>query len=474
MILSIARKEFRDAWRDGRFRWAAGIILVLLGVAILMARQQVELSRVERAAATGMERDNWLNQGQKNSHSAGHYGIYVFKPVAPLAVFDRGLQPFVGNTVFLEAHRQNQAAFLPAQDATAMRRFGDLTAAACLQLLAPLLIILLTFGTLAGERERGTLRQVLSLGVHPRSLVIGKALGLGGALGTLLLPIAGVGIYALSRIPGVDAGGDDSWLRLSLMACAYLLYLGAILSICLAVSALAPTSRSSLAILLIFWAGNTILAPRLASDLSQWMLPTPKLADFDAKVQKAIQQGLDGHNPCNERLQEFRRKTLEKYGKKNVNELPFNFQGLVMLEAERMANEVYDHHFGELWGRLEAQDRVVTWTGLAAPLLSLRSASTALAGTDFTHHRHFSVAAERHRREFVKVLNEDMMNNTKPGAHGGVAGRELWEKLKPFRYRPPAFAHAVSVATPGLAVLCLWAVAGWVALFFAAGRLKPN
>ena len=66
------------------------------------------------------------------------------------------------------------------------------------------------------------------------------------------------------------------------------------------------------------------------------------------------------------------------------------------------------------------------------------------------------------------------MNNTKPGAHGGVAGRELWEKLKPFRYRPPAFAHAVSVATPGLAVLCLWAVAGWVALFFAAGRLKPN
>ena len=173
MILSIARKEFRDAWRDGRFRWAAGIILVLLGVAILMARQQVELSRVERAAATGMERDNWLNQGQKNSHSAGHYGIYVFKPVAPLAVFDRGLQPFVGNTVFLEAHRQNQAAFLPAQDATAMRRFGDLTAAACLQLLAPLLIILLTFGTLAGERERGTLRQVLSLGVQPRSLGIG-------------------------------------------------------------------------------------------------------------------------------------------------------------------------------------------------------------------------------------------------------------------------------------------------------------
>ena len=41
-----------------------------------------------------------------------------------------------------------------------------------------LLIVLLTFGALAGERERGTLRQVLSLGVRPRDLVLGKALGL--------------------------------------------------------------------------------------------------------------------------------------------------------------------------------------------------------------------------------------------------------------------------------------------------------
>ena len=121
-----------------------------------------------------------------NAHAAAHYGVYVFKPVAPLSVFDRGLQPFVGSTVYLEAHRQNQAAFLPAQDSTSMRRFGDLTAAACLQLLLPLLIILFAFGALAGERESGTLRQVLSLGVRPASLVFGKAMGLGGALAVLL------------------------------------------------------------------------------------------------------------------------------------------------------------------------------------------------------------------------------------------------------------------------------------------------
>ncbi len=472
MILSIARKEFLDAWRDGRFRWAGAVILALLGVALLLAWQQVERTRAERTSAANLERENWLNQGEKNSHSAGHFGVYVFKPLPPLAVFDRGLEPFVGTTVFLEAHRQNQAAFLPAQDATAMRRFGELTAATGLQLLVPLLIVLLTFGALAGERERGTLRQVLSLGVRPRDLVLGKALGLGVALAVLLLPIAVFGALALAKLPGGDAGGG--WIRLAWLCGAYALYLTAILAVCLAVSAVASSARTALATLLVCWAANAVLAPRLASDFAQRILPTPKLVDFETAMHKAVQEGIDGHNPRNDRLQAFARETLQKHGKTRIEELPFNFNGLVMLESERMANEVYDHHFGKLWDRLEAQDRTVTWTGLVAPLLGLRSASMALAGTDFTHHRHFSVAAEQHRRDFVRVLNEDMMNNTEGGHHGGTAGRALWEKLPAFSYNPPLSDHALRAATPGLTVLGLWAMGAWAALLFVAPKLKPN
>lgn len=472
MIAAIARKEFRDTWRDGRFRWAAAIMLALLGVASLLAWQQVERTRAERAAAAALERENWLNQGEKNAHSAGHFGVYVFKPLPPLAVFDRGIEPFVGTTIFLEAHRQNQAAFLPAQDATAMRRFGELTAATGLQLLAPLLIVLLTFGALAGERERGTLRQVLSLGVRPRDLILGKALGLGAALALLLLPAALFGAGALAKLPGWDAGG--SWIRIAWLGGAYALYLAAILAGCLVVSAVASSARQALAILLVCWAANAVLAPRLATDLVQRVLPTPKLVDFETAMHKAVQEGLDGHNPRHERLQQFARETLRKYGKTRIEELPFNFNGLVMLESERLAGEVFDHHFGQLWNRLEAQDRAVTWTGLAAPLLGLRAASMALAGTDFTHHRHFSVAAEQHRRDFVRVLNEDMMNNTSGDHHGGVANRTLWEKLPAFRYDPPPPAAAVRAATPGLIVLGLWAAGAWLALLLVASRLKPN
>ena len=47
MILAIARKEFLDAWRDGRFRIAAAVVVVLLGVALLLASRQEQRALAE-------------------------------------------------------------------------------------------------------------------------------------------------------------------------------------------------------------------------------------------------------------------------------------------------------------------------------------------------------------------------------------------------------------------------------------------
>jgi ABC-2 type transport system permease protein len=475
MILTVAKKEFVDAWRDGRFRIGGLFVLVLLLVAGLLASQQVDRAQAEREAATKLERVNWLEQGDKNSHSAGHYGVNVFKPVSPLALFDRGIEPFVGTAIFLEAHRQNQTAFLPAQDATSMRRFGELSAALALQVLVPLLIILLAFGSLAGERERGTLRQALSLGVRPQSLVLGKALGLGLSITALLvLPAIAFGIFVMQVAPEVGAAGVAGGVlsRAGGLFLCYAIYLTVFIAISISVSASSRTASTALTILLAFWALNCVVAPRLASDVVHHFLPTPKLAVFEAEMQKDLQEGLDGHGSRSEQLDAFVVETLQEYGKTSLQELPFNFQGHVMLESERLAGEVFDRHYGKLWDRIEKQDRSVSWTGFAAPMLALRSASMALAGTDFSHHRHFASTAENHRREFVRLLNEDLKNNAAPGDHGYTAGRELWEKLPVFQLEQVPSTSAWSGASSGLLVLGAWLIAAFGFLAFSAGRLR--
>ena len=112
----------------------------------------------------------WLNQTKKNPHSAAHYGVYAFKPKSPLAIVDTGIDPYMGVAVWLEAHKQNEFKYRPAQDRTAVQRFGEMTAPRSLQVLVPLFIVLMTFSAFAGEREQGTLAAGPESRRQPRDL----------------------------------------------------------------------------------------------------------------------------------------------------------------------------------------------------------------------------------------------------------------------------------------------------------------
>ena len=127
-------------WRDGRFRWTAAIVLILLATSLILGWKHYVKTREERAAAQTLSRDSWVGQGSRNPHSAAHFGVYAFKPATPLALIDTGLDPFTGVSVWVEAHNQNPAQYRPIEDATAVARFGELTAAFVLQFLIPLLI----------------------------------------------------------------------------------------------------------------------------------------------------------------------------------------------------------------------------------------------------------------------------------------------------------------------------------------------
>ncbi|MFN7141630.1 MAG: hypothetical protein ACK4UN_20090, partial [Limisphaerales bacterium] len=140
MITRIARKELTEMVRDGRFRWMSVIVAVLLLVALFAGWKSYQEVESQKATAAKVERERWLKQDKKNPHSAAHYGVYAFKPQTVLGSVDRGIESFVGVSVWLEAHKQNEFIHRPAQDATATQRFGELSAAMILQILLPLFI----------------------------------------------------------------------------------------------------------------------------------------------------------------------------------------------------------------------------------------------------------------------------------------------------------------------------------------------
>jgi ABC-2 type transport system permease protein len=465
MIARIARKECLELTRDGRFRTTAAVVMLMLVAALAAGWRHSSEVRRQHETAARATRTQWLNQGSKNPHSAAHYGVYAFKPKTRLSMVDSGIDPYVGVAAWLEAHIQNEFKYRPAQDRTALQRFGEMTAAEVLQILVPLLIILLTFGAFAAEREAGTLRQLASLGVPLRRLAAGKAFGISLALAAVLLPATLVGVLALV-VAADDGALAGSALRTLATVLLFLLYFAIVLALSLAVSVRARSSRLALLVLLAFWMFNGLVAPRLTADLAAWKHPTPSAVEFST----ALQHELDDTAEIERRLDRRRAELLKTFNVTSIDEAPINFSGVSLQEGEEHGNEVFDRHYGALFETFQRQNTVYQIGGYLAPLVAVRSLSMALAGTDFAHHRHFVRAAEDYRRSIQRVMNDDIMRRSRAGVLY-VAGPELWSQVQAFEYRTPGAAWALGTQTFSLVALSAWAAIALLALRIALRSL---
>jgi ABC-2 type transport system permease protein len=471
MLFQIARHELRDVVRDGRFRAASAVVVGLLIVSLLTGWSYQRAVTAEHESSAQLSRDTWLAQPSKDPHTAAHYGAYAFKPRGPLSLFDNGVNAYTGVATWLEAHKQNEFQFRPAQDRASVARLGQLTAAAALQLLIPVLITLLAFTKFAGEREDGTLRQLMASGVPPRTLAIGKAAGVCAALGLVLAPATAIGALALLWTSGPEAM-QQSTLRAAGLTVVYGLYFVCFVALALAVSAWARRGSHALATLIAFWAFNAVLVPRVASDVSRAMYPSPTAHEFAEAVERDTYDGLPVHDYNVKRAADLRQRLLTQYQVSRVEDLPVNFRGIDYLEREAHANDVWDTHYRTLWHAFEAQTGVHHLAGFAAPLMSVRAISMALSGVDFFHHRHFSHAAETYRRGMVLAMNSNL-------AHGGSSQRlgaytaqtSLWETIPAFEYRQPNLHWSLSHVRAASIALAVWVVASAAALFWSVRRV---
>ena len=175
MIGVILEKELTEYRRDGRVIGVASLIgLLVLGSLMTGWSTHTDQQRQAREAQR-QDQATFLKQGEKPPHSAAHFGRVAYKPVPALAVFDPGAAPYLGQAIWLEAHRQDPAMFRPAEDSPELRRLADLSVAGVLRLLVPLLVCLVAYGAFAAERERGTLRHIVSMGARLDSLFAGKS-----------------------------------------------------------------------------------------------------------------------------------------------------------------------------------------------------------------------------------------------------------------------------------------------------------
>jgi ABC-2 type transport system permease protein len=468
MIWTIARKEIRETFREGRFRIAGAIVLALLAVAVIISYNYYAYVQEQHDQARSNARNVWVSQGDKNPHSAAHYGTYAFKPKSPLSLIDQGVDKFTGISIFLEAHSRNEAQFVAAADQTGLARFGDLTPDFILLFIIPLLIILMGYNGFGKERENGTLKLLQSQGVPVWKLAMGKWWGL---FLPILILTAGLFLTAGLLLSAVPDFGLFSWPALVLMLGVYLIYYAIFANLTLLISGWTRRSGLALVLLLTVWIVTCLAAPKAASNFADVLYPFPTHQEFAAQIAADKKQGLDGHNPWSEAARQLEREVLEEYGVDSVHQLPFNFAGYRMQKGEEHEAEVYYKHYKLLQEQYRQQTRFYRLSAAISPFLPARFLSMAIARTDYHLHWDFADAAEQYRLKMMEALNMDLAENTQYGDWAYKADRTLWENIPEFDYQPPGLSRIITDNTGNFILLFGWLLLSFAGLFRITRKL---
>jgi len=465
MRLALYCAEWLKLWRGPRLRWMYIVFMGLFAAAFFSAWISASRITSDRALLTESERARWIEQGDKDPHSAAHFGAWVVKPSSPLTVLDPGVEPFVGLSVWLEAHKRNEMIFRPRQDADPLMRSAT-SVGQLIELLGPIMAILLGFAGFAEDRERGTLRMALGNGALPAKLLATRFLVMLTALFAMVIaPAFLLGVFAIHTLPD---SGWNGWLRLLLWSGVQLIYVLTFLLITLAVSLRARSARAALTILLALWAILCIVLPRAASSAAQKLSPIPSY--------QAVRAHAETEAPAYETAEQWearRQSILSAFGVTNEQDAPINIRGAQLDQSERDGYVVFDRLLGGFHDEVEAQDRTFGWLSMLTPTVALQSSASAIVGANFRQHRHFIDAAESYRRDLVNRMNGEVMRRHRMHNANIATSRSLWEDTPAFVYQPPALKAVVKNVTIPLLLLCAWCGVAGLAAYRAAQRVQP-
>lgn len=469
MITKIATKEMKELLREGRIRLMSITILVLLIVATVISYNYYRYVSDQHTQAKQNARNVWVSQDNKNPHSAAHYGTYAFKPKYPMSLIDQGIDKYAGMSIYLEAHKRNEAQYLAAQDQTAMSRFGDLTPDFILLFIIPLFIILIGFNAFTREQESGTLRILRAQGVDAKILTLGKWLGLFLAMMCIVVPVFFIIAVLLSLVPDFGSFSLGAYL---LLVVFYLIYYAVFVNITLAVSALSRKSNTALVVLLAVWIVACLGMPKVANRLAESIHPYPTQSEFSAAILADEKQGFDGHDPFDAQAKVLEAETLKKYGVDSVHKLPFNWDGLLMQKGEEHTAEIYFKHYEELKDINAKQTAVYRAASALSPYLPARFLSMAVCRTDYNAHWDFSTAAEKYRLAMMDKLNTHFAENSQYGDWAYQADKSLWAEMPDFTYEPLSYAQILNDNVNNIIALLAWFSLSSLFMFGMVSRMK--
>ena len=259
MLITLIRRELLDNLMTFRFSAATLItlLLVVANTAVLIEDYEGRLASYYTALETHRQQLQ-----ETKTYSAGK--VVVDRAPNPLSIFNVGLDKRLGNQVEVSYVLVPTLwdAEMSGSDNPFLNIFNSIDIVFIFEVVLSLMALIFAYDALAGERERGTLRLVLTHPVSRGHVLLAKYVG---AMLCLLIPLMLsllLSLIVLTTTAPFSLGAPD-FLRIGGIVLASLAYLSVFYLAGLLISAMTRRTGTTLMISMFVWGFLVLVYPNM-------------------------------------------------------------------------------------------------------------------------------------------------------------------------------------------------------------------
>jgi ABC-type transport system involved in multi-copper enzyme maturation permease subunit len=419
MILKIAKKEFLLNLMT--FKFAVGtilcVVLMIVFMPVLVNDYQQRLKDYNtNVAATQAQ----LQKAKVYDTLLLGWNHFVYRPPNIFSTFSKDIAHQVGDSATIRYFRIPELSAGTKEINPYISILPTLDISLIFKIIISVLALLVACDVISSERERGTLKLMLSAGVARHQILTGKLLA---GLITLFIPVSiafitGLLIWQFS--PMIDLTGAD-WARIAMLYFASLLFISVMYHFGLFASCLTKRSAASLLLTLFFWMVFIVVLPNASLQLVSYLRPLESEKAIDEQIKEIRERQ-------KKESQELEKQVPWKGEMIDIDEgmgLYYVICDQEAIEALQKRNATLEplgiRHVEERWKvqhttteNLFKQKRLADAFSWASPISLYGSITSTLAGTDASSCEDFIKAARTYRLQVIDYIRSKTDNFSLP------------------------------------------------------------
>ena len=453
MLLQLIKKEILEHLMSLRFAIACVLCMVVVLASLFVRCQdfgQTQDDYFEESNIAKQEVENWDHPWR-----VVWSGLTIHRRPNPLKIFVRGLDDSYGGAT-LVASKEALHPITRDLKNVAVPLFPPIDLVAFVGLIMSLMAIVFGYDAICGEKERGTLRLVLSYSVPRHVVLLSKWIGGYVTLTVPFLLTVIVGTVIVQQQTDF-ALNSWQWTRLAAIVVLSLIYIATIYSLAIWISCLTPRTATSVLVLLSLWVVLVLALPNVGPHVAQALQPI-------ANVQEVAQARSEKADEIWKKMVEEEMKAYDKeYGFEDFFEGAWwlsidwdqwgplrervEIRRYYELERERDAHLTRLREFAKIdrhySAQMDQQVRLTKWISRISPLSCLSLAVAELADAGLLQDKRYQKQLRDHQDVLCKYAHVEWLYRQQyeldnEGERPGPWNKSRQNPVPVFNYVPPA------------------------------------